>query len=189
MARLPNPGQDQGTWGDILNEYLLVAHTGTGSLATNSVATAHVQDNAITEAKLDGGVTTKLNQGGVIADGAITKAKLAPSVQASLDAADSALQSVTKADVGLANVDNTSDANKPISTATQTALNAKVNTTALAPVATAGTYASLTGQPTIPSTPSEVGAVPLGGGAGKVWLGGATRPAGMAVGDYWIHDA
>ena len=37
--------------------------------------------------------------------------------------------SVTKAQVGLGSVDNTSDASKPISTATQTALNAKVNTT------------------------------------------------------------
>lgn len=36
--------------------------------------------------------------------------------------------SVTKAQVGLSNVDNTSDANKPISSATQTALNAKENT-------------------------------------------------------------
>lgn len=35
---------------------------------------------------------------------------------------------VTKTDVGLSNVDNTSDVNKPISTATQTALNAKQNT-------------------------------------------------------------
>lgn len=35
---------------------------------------------------------------------------------------------VTKAQVGLGNVDNTSDANKPISTATQTALNGKANT-------------------------------------------------------------
>mgnify|MGYP001004894363 CR=1 FL=1 len=35
--------------------------------------------------------------------------------------------SVTKAQVGLGNVDNTSDLNKPISTATQTALNLKVN--------------------------------------------------------------
>lgn len=34
----------------------------------------------------------------------------------------------TKSDVGLGNVDNTSDANKPISSATQTALNAKQNT-------------------------------------------------------------
>lgn len=36
---------------------------------------------------------------------------------------------LTKSDVGLANVDNTSDLNKPISTATQTALNGKVATT------------------------------------------------------------
>jgi hypothetical protein len=33
-----------------------------------------------------------------------------------------------KLDVGLANVDNTSDVSKPVSTATQTALNAKVDT-------------------------------------------------------------
>jgi hypothetical protein len=37
---------------------------------------------------------------------------------------------VTKAQVGLGNCDNTSDLNKPISTATQTALNAKENTIA-----------------------------------------------------------
>lgn len=36
---------------------------------------------------------------------------------------------VTKAQVGLGNVDNTSDANKPISTATQTALNGKFSAT------------------------------------------------------------
>lgn len=35
---------------------------------------------------------------------------------------------LTKSDVGLGNVDNTSDLNKPISTATQTALNGKENT-------------------------------------------------------------
>lgn len=35
---------------------------------------------------------------------------------------------LTKADIGLGNVDNTSDVNKPISTATQTALNTKVPT-------------------------------------------------------------
>lgn len=38
--------------------------------------------------------------------------------------------SVTKAQVGLGNVDNTSDVNKPVSTATQTALNNKMNKTA-----------------------------------------------------------
>lgn len=31
-ARLPIPGKDEGRWGDILNEYLLVSHTEDGSL-------------------------------------------------------------------------------------------------------------------------------------------------------------
>lgn len=38
---------------------------------------------------------------------------------------------VTKSDVGLGNVDNTSDANKPVSSATQTALNLKLNASAV----------------------------------------------------------
>jgi predicted lipoprotein len=41
---------------------------------------------------------------------------------------DKTWQTLNKAAVGLSNVDNTSDANKPISSATQTALNAKENT-------------------------------------------------------------
>lgn len=40
---------------------------------------------------------------------------------------DKSFQTLDKAAVGLGNVDNTSDANKPVSTATQTALNLKVN--------------------------------------------------------------
>lgn len=40
----------------------------------------------------------------------------------------SGLSGLTKAQVGLANADNTSDANKPVSSATQTALNAKQDT-------------------------------------------------------------
>lgn len=46
--------------------------------------------------------------------------------------ADKTEMGLTKADVGLGNVDNTSDANKPVSTATQTALNAKADLTSLA---------------------------------------------------------
>lgn len=41
---------------------------------------------------------------------------------------DKSWQTLDKTAVGLANVDNTSDASKPVSTATQTALNAKANT-------------------------------------------------------------
>lgn len=45
---------------------------------------------------------------------------------------------LTKANIGLGNVDNTSDANKPISTATQSALDGKVNTTDIATTSNLG---------------------------------------------------
>ena len=43
------------------------------------------------------------------------------------------IDGLTKANVGLGNVDNTSDLNKPVSTAQQTALNGKTDTTVIAP--------------------------------------------------------
>ena len=51
---------------------------------------------------------------------------------------DKTFQTLDKTAVGLANVDNTSDANKPISTATQTALNAKQDTLTLTTTGTSG---------------------------------------------------
>ena len=61
---------------------------------------------------------------------------------------------VSGSDVGLGNVDNTSDASKPVSTAQQTALNAKANTSSLATVATSGSYNDLSNKPTIPTVPA-----------------------------------
>lgn len=49
---------------------------------------------------------------------------------------------ITKATVGLGNVDNTADADKPVSTATQTALNGKVDKLTSKP--TAGSYTKVT---------------------------------------------
>lgn len=59
MARLPTPGSDSGQWGNILNEFLEVAHNSDGSLKD----TAFLADGSVTNAKLaDGAVTgTKVN--------------------------------------------------------------------------------------------------------------------------------
>jgi len=65
---------------------------------------------------------------------------------------------VTKVQVGLGNVDNTSDANKPISTATQAALNGK--------------------QASLGFTPVQQGG-PAGYGADKVYIGWATDGSGL----------
>lgn len=65
MARLPNSGSDNGIWGDILNEYLQVAHDNSGALKAGTVSSAAIQDNSVTNAKLstgsgsDGQVLTK----------------------------------------------------------------------------------------------------------------------------------
>ena len=56
-----------------------------------------------------------------------------------------------KTDIGLADVDNTSDANKPVSTAAQSALDDKADTSSLAAVATSGDYSDLTNQPAVPA--------------------------------------
>lgn len=61
--------------------------------------------------------------------------------QAALKKAETALQTVTKSSVGLGNVDNTSDINKPVSTAQQVALDKKANLAS----------PSLTGTPTAPT--------------------------------------
>lgn len=42
MARLPQPGSDQGTWGDILNDYLSQVHNSDGTLKNNIVTETHL---------------------------------------------------------------------------------------------------------------------------------------------------
>jgi hypothetical protein len=52
MSRMPIPGQDDGVWGDILNDFLAQAHTTTGSIKDNSIGAGQIQAGAITSAKL-----------------------------------------------------------------------------------------------------------------------------------------
>ena len=40
MTRLPTPGSDNGTWGDVLNSFLEVAHNSDGSLQSSAVQQA-----------------------------------------------------------------------------------------------------------------------------------------------------
>jgi hypothetical protein len=85
-----------------------------------------------------------LNAAAGVADGSITSAKIADATIVNADVATNAAidfsklniqksnilgLGIVKGDLGLANVDNTSDANKPVSAATQTALDLKANTT------------------------------------------------------------
>lgn len=244
MPRLPIPGNDEGTWGTLLNDFLRVEHDSNGSLKLRSdgtldsyapvantvdrttnqtiagvktftsspvVPTPATPAQAATKAYVDSvagsgapsATTSSLgivqlagDLGGpgttatapIISNGAITTAKLASgavtdasissisqskitnlttdlsnkqpldsdltNIAALVPANDTIMQrkadawtaqtpaqvkidfALTKADVDLSNVDNTSDASKPVSAATQTALNLKANT---ATTITAGT--------------------------------------------------
>ncbi len=71
MPRLPQPGSDSGTWGQILNDFLTQSHKTDGSLKDNIVTTSVlapgavdasiVSDGSISEAKLDASAQAKLN--------------------------------------------------------------------------------------------------------------------------------
>lgn len=159
MVRLPQPGGDAGNWGDILNEYLSIAHKADGTLASDTVGVNQLKTNNI--ASND----TVLSWNGANLVWVTPDTASVTSVAGKTG--DVILE---KSDVGLTNVDNTSDSNKPISTATQSALNAKVNVSDLKPVATSGSYTDLTNKPTIPTvvdaTTSTKGIVQLSGDLG-----------------------
>lgn len=42
MARLPTPGSDDGTWGDILNDFLTQAHNNDGALKDTGAVVVRV---------------------------------------------------------------------------------------------------------------------------------------------------
>lgn len=203
MARLPQPGGDDGNWGAILNDFLNQTHNTDGSLKTGVVTATALAPNAVDETALgvtggadgqvlvkDTGSATGLSWqtpvSGTVPDassstkgivqltgdlGGTATSPTVPGLAAKADASalanyvpttqkgtangvatlDSggkvpssqlpasvgAVTSVNtqtgdvvlaKADIGLGNVDNTSDANKPISSATQTALDGKAST-------------------------------------------------------------
>ena len=60
MARLPQPGSDQGTWGAILNEFLSESLASDGSLKAGSVGAAQITDGSLPQSKVSG-LTTSLD--------------------------------------------------------------------------------------------------------------------------------
>lgn len=140
MPRLPIPGQDKDTWGDILNNYLLVAHNNEGILRANTVGNSQIQDNVITETKLHPDVVTQLQSVGITP---LDKSKLdGIAVGATVNASDAQLRDRS-----------THTGTQAISTIAnlQSELGGKANTADLAQVAMTGNYAHLTNLPTIPA--------------------------------------
>jgi hypothetical protein len=52
MSRMPTPGEDEGVWGDILNDFLAVSHMDDGSIRVSALPEPQVSDGSITPVKL-----------------------------------------------------------------------------------------------------------------------------------------
>ena len=129
MARLPIPGSDHGSWGDILNDFLLVEHNADGTLQeSGTLSTKQPKDDDLTAIAALSPTNDDVLQR---KNGAWTNRTTA---QVKTDLG------LVKGDVGLGNADNTSDANKPVSTATQAALDGKASTTQTVEDRTATSY-------------------------------------------------
>jgi hypothetical protein len=57
MSRLPVPGSDDNTWGDVLNDYLGVAHNADGTLKNSAVSGATSDDTSNQRVKVSKGGT------------------------------------------------------------------------------------------------------------------------------------
>lgn len=109
-----------------LNVYLSASHGVYNSLSSNYITLSANYNNLLSNYNiLSGNYITLSNNYNYLSS---IKENLIPAGTISqYYRGDKTFQTLDKTAVGLANVDNTSDANKPVSTATQTALNAKAD--------------------------------------------------------------
>lgn len=235
MARLPQPGGDEDTWGSVLNDFLEVSHNGDGTVKNGAVDVSAIQDGSVTDAKLQSGSVSagKLNAGSGSNGDVLTKNSVssggfvwAPAPAGAVDSVNgqtgavvldaddindastankfttsaditrladtsgtntgdqdlsglvpktttvnghalSTNVAVTATDVGLGSVNNTADADKPISTAQQAAFDARL------------VWVDVVDQ----NTARPSGAVRV------LWIGGAVQPVNMTTGDIWLKEA
>lgn len=137
MARLPIPGADDGTWGNVLNDYLTQSHNADGTLRNGAVSatilqagsvdSAHVQDGVITESKLAGAVQTKLNAIGSGGATNLSTSTSATNVTVNSDTgADAVIASATPTDAGVMSAADKAKLNGIASSATANATDAQL---------------------------------------------------------------
>jgi hypothetical protein len=182
VQRLPISGQDDGTWGNILNGFLLVEHTADGTLKARTDGTlAPLVAGKVPLTNLGSGTASSSNF--LRGDGiwSVPTATDATKLAIANNLSElTATASTARTNLGLGSIDNTSDASKNSATVTltnktisgssntlsnipesavtnlTTDLSAKANTSSLATVATSGSYADLTSKPAIPKPTYDI---------------------------------
>jgi hypothetical protein len=123
-----------GAYPSALKSYLAGINSlssGISSIATSTATVSSLATVGVVHNNASGVLSTSLIVTADITDAAITNAKLASGID--------------KSKVGLTNVDNTSDADKPVSTLTQSALDLKANKTELNVMSTTEPQSPVTG--------------------------------------------
>ena len=95
------------------------------NFATNVLAQINTKQVALSSGSVTNGSTPMMNLQKTIIKNLKGTGKITVSADSDLTTVNIGMSSITKSDVGLSNVDNTSDASKPISSNTQTALDNK----------------------------------------------------------------
>lgn len=189
MARLPQPGGDANIWGDVLNDFLAVEHTSTGTLKKAGDITQASQDAA-------DAVATANSALAAVPTGGTTGQVLAKASNASRDTAwvaaggGGAVDSVnTQTGVVVLDADDISDTSTTHKYTTAAditklgAIEANADVTDATNVAAAGAM----------MTANALGFVDVTTGnearpanARIIWIGGTTEPVNMANLDVWL---
>lgn len=92
MARLPIPGQDNGIWGDVLNEFLAVTHQANGSLKSGVISDSHLSGN-LPQSRISGLETALASK--AAASSTYTKTEVDTALSAKADTASLAAVATT----------------------------------------------------------------------------------------------
>lgn len=168
MSRLPLPGQDNGTWGTILNDYLQVEHNTDGTLKLRD------QNLFAKKTDVDTQLATKANTTDVTSSLA-TKADITTLSPVAMSGSYTDLTNTppipdisTKADITY------------VDTALSTkATTADVTTSLAGKVSNTDSYIKVTYTTTVPTRPT--------GYAGVIWQGTTDPSANAMVGDLWVQ--
>lgn len=193
MARLPEPGNDKGVWGDILNEFLSISIDSGGFLKENVVNTVQIADTAVTESKLSLSVQTKLNALGETGtfEGTLDDIEQGTNNRHFSSADKTKLDTIASG--ATANSSDAALVNRTNHTGTQTASTISDFTTAVDDriaatpdlVRTSGLQSALDGKVSTISVITGNEARPQA--SVVFWIGGSTEPINMAIGDVWLE--